>query len=301
MDDTQPSPYPTSRYTAAELKLTVEERLAQTIAGAAGRSLRIVDATFTASPSVWFDEDKVSLDDVLDLAHAMEAPFISVEPLVFNLEEFLEDDEDDDAVDLAALPKKLQALNTHNGALSGLFIRWVHDGSVYLYMIEASWFTTASDLRNTWRAKEEDDRGDNLTARLARAAELTEELEKMEAFRRTPPRTRKMKAAKLIAPLRQPSDDDTLINHAIRVAAENAALNSQLKFQEISENLTEVATDLAATERWKNAHQAPAKLSVARDFLIQLSGGYSPTEAFAKELRDTARNSQPVMLLGRRG
>lgn len=307
MNNTQPSSAPAPESHTAERMMTIEQKRGHAFAGAAARGLRVVGARITTDPSVWFSEDTTTIDEVLDIANAMGAAFITIDDLEFDLPEFVsdegdddDDDDDEEAIDLSRLPKKLQAFEAHNGELSALFIRWIHHGSVYLYVAEASWLSTASDLRDAWLAKGAVDRNDNLAARRARAEELAEQLERDEAFRRANARTRKSVGAQLIARLRKASDDSAVIDFAIGRAATNADTNSRIKYQEISERLADLARDLAATDAWKTAYQAPAKATVTREFLIAQSGGYAPTDALTKELRDAARNLAPVMRLGNR-
>jgi hypothetical protein len=281
----------------------VEDLLERAVAGAADRGLLIVEATFTTDPSVWFHHQSVTVDQVLDLAHSMDAPFISVEHLEFDLAEFVADgdDDDEDDADLQALPQELRALEAHNGSLSSLFVRWIHNGAVFMFVVQASWYAEATNLRDAWLAQDETHRQDVRSARLARAAELGEKLEQLVEFRSAPTRARKAKGEQLIKSIANPSDDEGVIIHAVRLAVQDAALNSQIQFHEISMTITEAGVGLAATEQWKKSHQSPAQLAAARQFLIERSGGYSPTEALVKQMRNTALDVKPeVLRLGRK-
>ena len=256
--------------------------------GAEVRSLRVLDALYRGEPSVIFGHQLVSLDEVLDVAQAMQAPFISVDVTTFDFPEFLT--EDNNEVPRTSLPPQIKALQKHQGEIDGLFIRWIVGGSLFLYMSEPDWSAEASDLRDAWEEKVDESRQQDVQARWARRSELAAELEALPALRQVGSRGRKALATNLVQTLLQDTDDMDVIVDAVREAVEQTGVNSQSQYGEIEADLSAVAAELIETARWKAKRRTPERLAATKHFLMERTGGYAPTAALATLVRNTAED-----------
>lgn len=255
--------------------------------GAARRGLQLVEALFTADPAVLLDLDHISLDVALDIAAATGAPFLTLE--TSQLDELEEMERFTQTRPHAPVPAAIKAkIEGRSGQIKAASVRWIGWGRDYIIIGIPSWATEIDKLFDTWEQLHDADEEDEQEAWRARVSELVETLEEHPELREAGLQQRHSVARKLANALRVPTDEDELIDYAIRRAVALVRTNAQDLFVELEERLADLASELWESDDWLQSPRTEYQVAAARRFLISTSGGYAPTTVLAKKLNAAA-------------
>ncbi|TFD37774.1 hypothetical protein E3T40_04075 [Cryobacterium sp. TMT1-19] len=257
-------------------------------AGARERGLPVLNASFGTEPSVIFVNAQVGLDEALDVAKAMNAPFLSIDATEFSFEDSVSEMSEEN--ETAALEPEVKDFKKYDGELDGVYVRWVAAGESFLYMATPEWSDRIDELQGRQEERDRENRSRDVAARWARRRELAEEIEALPAVRGIGTRGRKALATRLAGGLLKGEDDPELVLGAVRDAVELASVNAIGAYAEIESDLRVVARHLIETDAWQNAWRTPDRIAAAKAFLLITTNGYAPTAALSEQLRGVAED-----------
>jgi hypothetical protein len=257
--------------------------------GAERRGLRFLEATFPGDPAVIFHHGTVGVDDVLDIAQHTFAPFLSLGVGRLDSSDLLEswdpDDEDADQVPPAEL---LESWQERAGQIDMVALQWIAGGAVYLYLAVPAWKQELEALRDNWSEELDAQRTDLRLAYRIRITHLAEQLERAPEFRAGNNQTREAIGKALLEPMLQSDEGGPVSYLVLKEAGRLVRENTQAEYSKLLGEMDQLAADLRLTRQWLLARRASDRTSEARNFLIQRSGGYSPSGAMVTELRRRA-------------
>ena len=275
--------------------------------GAEKRGLIVLDAAYPGDPDVILVAEKVTLDQVLDLAATMQAPFVSAQTSVFSYKEFVEEFEDEGGELPQDLSLLIEALREHDGQMSSVSLRWLASGTDYLFIATTEWEDLAAEIRETAELLDRASRFEGVSARFQRRREIAVAVEAVPEVRAIGKMGRKAVVTQHIEAFMQPSDDLEIKLGAIRDTVQLAFDNSLAAYSDVEPRLAAIATDLVSTDGWQSARRKPDRVAAARQHLTLITGGYGPVTTLATRLqglaedveREQLRSSPPLMLGGR--
>lgn len=178
-----------------------EEVLQQIRVGAQQRELRVIDAAFRDEPTVILRFETTTIDEALDLAQYVFAPFLSISTSRLTASDLTESWDQDDEDPSAPPPELVRQWEEREGQIDGVFVRWVAGGSDYLYMAFPSWKIELDELRERWSEDQEAQRSDGLRAHYIRITHLAEQLEREPTYRAATSQSRRSIGKALLEPL----------------------------------------------------------------------------------------------------
>lgn len=265
-----------------------EEVLQQIRVGAQQRELRIFDAAFRDEPTVILRLETTTIDEALDLAQYVFAPFLSISTSRLTASDLTESWDQDDEDPSAPPPELMRQWEEREGQIDGVFVRWVAGGSDYLYMAIPSWKIELDELREKWSEDQEAQRSDGLRAHYIRITHLAEQLEREPTYRAATSQSRRSIGKALLEPLLRSQEGAVtellVLKEASRVVRDNAAE----AYGPLLGQIDQLAAELRTTEEWIAARRAADRTAAIRRFLIDRTGGYAPAGMLIEDLRRAA-------------
>jgi hypothetical protein len=258
----------------------VEQLELQFLSGAHERGLRVIEAAITGETKVLMLHEQVSVDEALDIAQQVFAPFIThslthLEASDFGRDSDSWDGEDDDA-DSPLADELLSPWAARIGQPDGLFVQWAASGVVYTYMATPGWKQELEQRLEEWREEREAKKWDERRGIQARITHLASRLEREPKFRAASRNDRNTIGKTILEPWLRTEEmglEAIVLREAGRLVRENATA----AYITISERLGELVDELYLSEAWLTARTAAERKNIVRAFLADQSGGYAPT------------------------
>ncbi|MFC9352829.1 hypothetical protein [Arthrobacter sp. NPDC057013] len=268
-----------------------EELVDQVRAGADRRGLRLMEAEFPGKPDVIFRHGTASVDEVLDVAQQSFAPFVSLAVSRLDTAELVESwGEKDFFSELTPEPpaELLRLWEERTGQIDGVFVEWVGGGATYIYLAVPVWKQELEKLRDGWSEDRDAQRVDDYRAELIRITHLAELLEQDPEYRAGNLRTRTSIGTNFVEDRLQSNEGSFITRQVLKEASRMVRDNAQAAFAKLMGQVDEMAAELRGSREWQTRYLASDRLAAARNFLIERSGGYSPSVDLARELRRLA-------------
>lgn len=195
----------------------LDQLLSEIREGAEQRGLQIVDATFPTEPTFALHLDSTSLEDALDLAMRMLAPFISITVEVFDADEFLAEFNEGVPAEAARVARE------HHGEAQGLAMRWLGLGATGLFLAGTDWSDALSDFQNGWAMEQQSAWVDERNSRAIRVAYLAEHIERDPRYRGVGQSQRTSVGRVIADELSNETDDATTFRWALEHASRHCA------------------------------------------------------------------------------
>lgn len=245
--------------------------------GAERRSLPVVDAMFLEEPTFAIDSERTSVEEALDLAQRMLAPFISITVDIFNAEVFLAEFDEAAPDDVIALARE------RDGELQGLSMRWFGLGATALFLAAADWAAALNAHQSAWAEQQRAAWADERDTRAVRVAHLASRIEQDPRYRTASQNQRKV-VGRLVADELTTGDDDAItLKWALEGASKALRENAAAAYLPIPDAIDEVADELRGNEDWKKSRTARERDATARAFLLAKTG-YAPASALVELL-----------------
>ncbi len=250
-----------------------------------------MEAAFPGEPTVVFQQETTSVDELLDLAQHAFAPFVSLTVSRLDPSELIEswDAEDEANPDLPA--QLLSLWQERAGQIDGVFVQWIASGAVYLYLAVPAWKGELEELRENWSEEKHAQRTDLYRAVRIRITRLAEELECEPEYRSGTLHSRGSIGKALLEPKLQSTDDPYMVTQILSEASRLVRDNAGAEYSKLMGQMDELALKLRATRAWQEVYTARDRAAAARNFLIEQSGGYSPSTDMVSRLRRLAESS----------
>lgn len=245
--------------------------------GAEQRGLPIVDATFPGEPTFALHVESTPVEEVLDLAQRMLAPFISVTVDAFDADEFLAEFDEE-------VPTKVVKLaREHHGQLQGLAVRWFGLGATALFLAGTDWSDDLSEFQDDWAVEQQTAWVDARDNRSIRVAHLADHIELDPRYRAAGQNQRTVVGRLVADELRSTDDDATTVRWALERASRSVRDNAAAQYLPLEGQMEQMAEELRVTDEWGAARSAKARDETARAFLLELTG-YASTAVLAERL-----------------
>lgn len=265
-----------------------EELVGDLKAGAERRGLRFLEATFPGDPAVIFHHGTVGLDDVLDIAQNSFAPFLSLSVSRLDPSEIMDSWDPDDDGEQAPPAQLLERWQERAGQIDGVILQWIASGAVYLYLAVPAWKQELEELRDNWSEELDAQQTDLRLAYRIRITHLAEQVERAPEFRAGNNQTREAIGKALLEPMLESDEGGPVTYLVLREAGRLVRANAQAEYAKLLGEMDQLAAELRMSRHWLLAHRASDRASEARNFLMQRTGGYSPSGAMVNELRRRA-------------
>lgn len=260
--------------------------------GALRLGLAVIEATFDGAPIASLDAAEVSVEDALAIAQRMFAPFVTVTTTVFDAradfpEAFSRQGEELD-------PKGVnEKLRPWEGEPDSVCLQWLtSSGRSLVWLFMPKWRIELNEHVARWKVEQFANANERSAFLNARIVSVADRLESEPMLRRAGYREKKAIADKLVSGfLRGDRDDDVVAHFATTRAVSQVRDNTTTMFGELLEQLDVLATELSATPAFRSARFLQDRKSVAREFLIERSGGYAPTEPVVNALVSATRRA----------
>lgn len=266
-----------------------EELVGELKAGAERRGLRFLEASFPGDPAVIFHHGTIGPDDVLDIAQHTFAPFLSLSVGRLDASDLLESwDPEDEDVDQAPPAELLARWQERAGEIDMVALQWIASGAVYLYLAVPAWKQELEALRDNWSEELDAQRLDLSRAHQIRVTHLAEQIERAPEYRAGNNQTRPAIGKALLEPMLQSNEGRVVSFMVLKEAGSMVRNNARVEISKLLGQMDQLAAELRLSRHWLMAKHASDRMIVARDFLIQRSGGYAPSGAMVTELRRLA-------------
>lgn len=282
--------------TTIEREQDMELLLQSATLGAKERGLLVLDAAYAGDPDVILVAEKVSLDQVLDLAAVTQAPFVSIQTTLFSFEELVAESEDEDGELPHDLAPHIEALREYDGEMSSVSLRWIANGTDYLFIATTEWEDLATEIGETAEVIERASRFEFVSTRFQRRREIAVAVEAVPEVRAIGKMGRKAVVSQHIRAFLQPSDDIDIELGATRDAVQLATENSLIAYSDVESRLQDLANELVSTDGWKSAGRRADRVEAARQHLISVTGGYGPVMTLATRLQGLAEDVERAAL-----
>lgn len=266
----------------------IDDLLARVQVGAEKRGIRVLDAAFPTEPTVVFDESTTSVEDALDVAQAQFATFLSVDVTTLDHAEIEDLWDEEDPLESGPPPKVQRIFEEHEGDSDGLFLRWLANGAVFLYVAVPEWRIELNVLLEAEQVAQTLRRVDERLAHRIRVTHLADQIEGDPAFRAGNAQTRRSIGRTLLAPLLKSDEDARFVQFVLDNATRLARDNSIAVYSELVGSVDELATELRLGDAWQAARTSSERTKAARDLLESRADGYAPAVALVESLRRTA-------------
>lgn len=244
--------------------------------------LPVIDAFYTDGLRVLVSA-RTPLEVLVGAAARTGAGFVTIEKVVFDPEDFLEDTRSDLSKLGLVLPDGVDTIvegEQHGeGDPERLMLLWAAGGVVFSTVFVASW-SIALQERITALAVE-DTEPSGMEAIWARVAELAEQIEASAEFRRTPPMRRKAAGLALVGQFAKETDPQHFLARAVADASERASSNAQREYWAFEAKQSEMIAEFQATADWQSAYSQPQRNAAATRFMLERTG-YAPSKAGAE-------------------
>ncbi|MGT2461130.1 hypothetical protein [Sinomonas atrocyanea] len=260
----------------------VEQLELEVLSGAQRRNLRIVEALITGETKVQMLHEKVTVEDALDIAQLVFAPFITVTLTRLEASDFGEepgpwdDDEDEDDEDSPLADELLKPWAARIGQADGLFVQWAAGGVVYTWMAVPDWKQELGQRLAEWREERDARRLDERRGLQARIAHLASRLEREPRFRGAGRNERNTIGKTILEPWLRSEEagiDIVVLPAASRLVRENATA----AYLPLLDRLDALVEELHRSEGWLSGRTLADRKAAVRAFLVEKSGGYAPT------------------------
>ena len=225
------------------------------------------------------------LHDLLAIAKASGAPFVTLDAEPFDMEDFTEGVRRELARNDLALSDRALALierEDHSDEIERVSLDWAANGFHYSVLFVADWSGALAD-----RVTELADEGEEplYVKAFARINDLAAELEALPEFRSTQPSRRRAAGTLLIEGLATDEDDPEMRRRAVDAAYSIASKRAAEAYYAMEARKADLSRALAASETWDHVFSRPARIAAATRYLTE-EIGYAPTktdaEAFAR-------------------
>lgn len=262
-----------------------EDLVSELRAGANSRGLLIIEALFPGEPTVVFQQETTSIEELLDLAQRTSAPFVSLTVTRLDPSELIESWDPEDDANPGPPAALLGRWQKRAEQIDGIFVQWIASGAVYLYLAVPDWKQELEELRQSW-SDDQDAQSNDLdrTIRI-RMAHLAEQLEREPEYRSGTSQTRGPIGKALLEPMLQSNEGGYTTTLILREASRLVRDNAQGEYSKLMGRMDELAGLLRSSEAWQRVHTTKDRTVAARNFLIKESGGYSPSGAMIDEMR----------------
>jgi hypothetical protein len=265
-----------------------EDLVRELRAGADRRGLRLLEAVFPGEPAVIFGQETTSVDEVLDVAQHVFAPFVSVTVSRLDPSELTESWSLDDEQVSSPPAELLRRWEERSGQIDGVFVQWIASGSLYLYPAVPAWKHELEELRENWSVEQDAQRSDLAMAVHIRLTHLAEQLEREPEYRGGTTHTRGSIGKRHLESMLQSNEGSQMTFLVLKEASRLVRENAQAEYSKMLGQMDELAVELCGCRHWLGARFASDRTAAARNLLIKRSGGYSPPGAMINELRRLA-------------
>jgi hypothetical protein len=266
----------------------LEEVVQQLTIGARQRELRILEAVFPVEPTVVLRYETTAIDEALDLAQYVFAPFLSIDVSRLAASDLSEDWDPDIESASVPPPELLRRWEEHDGQIDGVFVRWLASGSVYLYMAVPAWKLELNELREEWSEEQDAQRVDGMRAHYIRITHLAERLEREPTYRAATPQSRRSIGKAILGPLLRSGEGSVMELFVLKEASRLVRDNAAEAYALILDRIDELAAELRTTDSWTAAYRVADRVAAVRSFLIDRTGGYAPAGMVVDQLRRAA-------------
>jgi hypothetical protein len=246
--------------------------------GAASRGLKMLAATIPGDPDVLFRHPDVALDDALDVARHVSAPFLTLTVSTLDPARLTERPGFLGEITHAGVPPEdlRRRWQERSGEIDCIFLEWIAAGTRYAYMAAPEWAGELEDARNAWFEEQDNEDSDLTGALWARIAALAERLEADPGYRAGNQQTRRDIGRAFLEPLVQSSEGEFVVHKALEEAGKLVRANAQAAYGALLGDMDALIADLRDTAEWKAARKQYQMEAAARDFLQERCGGYAP-------------------------
>ncbi|MDQ0078240.1 hypothetical protein [Arthrobacter oryzae] len=279
-------------YTSADLSLLAEQ--IPTLA-MDRRLLFILEAEFVKDIDVTLSGGTVSLDTALAIASAGQAPFISLNTLMYEASQLMEaltEDDDGDGLLSEEVLRLISDSTAHNGDVEALVLHWPAQGLVYKW-------TATPDWRDELVAKIHESLGESLLEageeeseqqkiHNAQLRELEAKLAASREFRAASVQKRRAIAEYIAAGISDDLVGSWSFRHALteagRVVNRNAFEHEKL----LSAQIKDLVTELRTRPDWKRTKNQTGLREATISFLTEKADGYRLSTGFVEHVKDEA-------------
>ncbi|MFN3949135.1 hypothetical protein [Microbacterium sp.] len=261
----------------------LEPLIDQLTRGAERRGLTIVDASFPGEPTFILDHESTSVDEALDLAQQMLAPFIAISVAHLDADELIHSI-DETPAPLARLARK------RDGQAMGLELRWYGLGATALYLAGTDWAGQLADLRAQWESDRRASWNDERETRAVRIAHLAEQIELDPRYRAATQTQRTTVGRVVLDELRNAEDDATTLKWSLENASRALRENSALAYAPLEAAIDDLSSDLRESEGWRATRTARERDVVTRAYLLEHTGYAAPVAFVAQVARLAAKS-----------
>lgn len=250
---------------------------------AAARELVVVPAVILGDDAVIMTFPEVSVGVALDLAVRSGAPFVTIDAERFDSAEILQSLGDD-----RPIPNRLRsAFTSREGEYQELWIRWVSMGSAYAFLAVPAWHSELLAEVEAWREGSEEAEREEFEASRARISDFVAAALQSSDVRIARPSHRKGVVERAIRNSVSCEIDARELDIAIRQAVHRVREANNFEYASVEASVPEVMAEYMASNggdfpRWTSVE----KRQSIREFLVEKTGGYAPTETLVKRIYD---------------
>lgn len=259
--------------------------------GAASRGLKMLAASIPGDPDVLFHYPDVSLDDALDVARHVSAPFLVLNMSTFDPARLTERAGVLGGTTSPGTPPEglLQRWRERSGEIDFILLEWIADGTRYAYMAAPEWGGELEAARTAWFEEQDAEESELTGALWARIADLARKLEADPGYRAGNQQTRRAIGRVFLEPLLQSCEGEGYVSHnALEEAGKLVRENAQAAYGRLIGDMDSLTAELRETVQWKAAHRQYQLTAAARDFLQERAGGYAPPAKTVEALVNAA-------------
>lgn len=226
---------------------------------------------------VLFVAPEVSLDDALDVAAAVGAPFVTIRELPFDAADFLED--------ATEVPGSIRTTaSSHDGDLASIDIRFFCTGVSYAWWARSAWSRDLTRELEVWQEDEDEREQREERERRARTGVLISAVVADPGIRGAKQSSRRALIEGFIRARVDP-DEDVAAGYAMVFAPKRVSDEWREAYALLDQTATIFLDDLREQEDWQRAKwNASARRDILRQFAISRTGGWAPTDTWVKEM-----------------
>lgn len=268
------------------------EALAQDIKdGAVARGLKILAAAIPGDPDVFFSHPDTGLEDVLDVALHVSAPFLILTISTLDPRRLTERPGFLGETTHAGTPPEdlRRRWQERAGEIDCIFLEWIAGGTRYIFTASPEWSDELESARAAWFEELDEEESDATGAHWARVAELAGKLEADPDYRAGTTHTRRAIGQAFLEPLLQSTPGEKAASHLVLDAAGKLVrTNAQATYSRLLGDMDALTAELRDTAAWKAARKQYQLRAAASDFLQERSGGYAPPTKTVEALVNSA-------------
>ena len=249
--------------------------------GATARNLPVLSAVFGRRPEVLLLHPVVGLDQVLDVAAASGATFVTIDETTFDTADLIDEGGFENGAQKPS-GRLLAEIERRIGEPDGLFINWVSQGIFYTWHAVPQWRSKLGDDYDAWKDMKDQVDAFDLEQEWARVREVAAQLEALPSLRaKSVGRTAVAEAEvkKLVA-----AGEETIGHRAVWAAVTMTRENSAVAFAALEADLDAVADEVLAAPGWRQGFRKAERQAFVAQFLREKTGGYGPTGRFVADV-----------------